>query len=221
MLIAFISDIHANFEALSSMSEDISRADLVVCLGDFVGYYCQVNEVIDYMRGLDCISVLGNHDHYLLKGYPADALPTVRFGIDYARSVITRENYEWLSNLPLTWGGILGGLSMLLCHGSPWNPLHDYLYLNNAALDALDSFHYDLIAFGQTHRNLQRIDRRPFLLNPGSIGQSRDIKAKACAVFLETTTFQFSRIEHPYDVDVVLNKAFSNGAEAWIAKHLK
>jgi predicted phosphodiesterase len=222
MRIAFISDIHANFEALISINDDLARAELVICLGDLVGYYCQVNEVIEYMRSLNSICVLGNHDYFLLEGYPQDALPGVKFGIDYARSVISADNYKWLSKLPLVWGGFIGGISLLISHGSPWNPLDDYLYRNNPVLLSLDAFKYDLVAFGQTHRSLLRYDRKPYLLNPGSIGQSRDIKARACAVFFETTTLQFTKIEYPYDVDVVLDKAFSNGAEkAWITKHLK
>ena len=221
MLIGFISDIHANFEALSSMKDDLSKADLVVCLGDLVGYYCQVNEVIDYIRSINCICVLGNHDHFLLEGYHPDALPAVKFGIDYARTVITSDNHEWLSKLPLVWGGFIGGRSLLISHGSPWRPLDDYLYQDKPALNSLDTFQYDLIAFGQTHRSLLRFDRRPYLLNPGSVGQSRDIKAKACAVFLDTETLNFTKIERSYNVEHVLDMAVENGAQEWILKHLR
>jgi predicted phosphodiesterase len=221
MLIAFISDIHANFEALSSMKNDLSEADLVVCLGDFIGYYCQVNEVIDYIRKLNCICVLGNHDYFLLKGYPSNALPAVKFGVDYARAVITTDNYKWLSTLPLSWGGFVGGLALLISHGSPWNPLNDYLYSDNPALASLDNFQYDLIAFGQTHRSHLRFDSKPYLLNPGSIGQSRDVTANACAVFLDTSTMKVNKVEQFYNVDDVVEMSLKHGAGEWITKHLK
>jgi len=221
MLLAFISDIHANFEALSSLSDELSKADKVLCLGDFVGYYCQVNEVIDYIRNLDSICILGNHDHFLLHGYPQDALPAVKFGIDFAKSVITPDNYQWLTSLPLTWGGLIGGLSILLNHGSPWNPLHDYLYSNNQALTCLDTFQYDVISFGQTHRSLLRFDHKPFLLNPGSVGQSRDVLAHACAIFVDIPSMNITKIERRYNVTTVVEKALENGAGEWITKHLQ
>jgi putative phosphoesterase len=220
MLLALISDIHANFEALSSVKDDLSDADLVLCLGDLIGYYCQVNEVIDYVRSLNGICVLGNHDHFLLQGCPADALPAVRFGIEYAESVITSQNRQWLSELPLVWGGTIGGLSLLLCHGSPFNPLHDYLYADSPILGRLDDFRYAIIAFGQTHRSLFRMDRRPLLLNPGSIGQSRDRKALACAVLLDTGTMEMKTIERRYDADAVIRIAMQHGAEGWVTKYI-
>ena len=54
MKLALISDIHANYIALETVKSDLEQADLVLCLGDFVGYYCQVNEVLDYVRTSEC-----------------------------------------------------------------------------------------------------------------------------------------------------------------------
>lgn len=221
MQIAFMSDIHANFEALSSLEDDLLQTDLVVSLGDHVGYFCQVNEVIEFVRTLNGLCILGNHDYFLLHKCPSDALPAVRFGIEYAKSVITPDNYEWLSGLPLVWGGIVEGISLFLCHGSPWNPLHDYLYANNPSFEMLDTYQYDIIAYGQTHRSFSRWDRKPYLLNPGSIGQSRDMMGYACAAILDTDTMQIRKIECPYNVEPVLARAFNNGAGEWITKHMR
>src|SRR5574344_1322105 len=66
--IAFISDIHGNFPALSAVLNDINQQgiDQIFCLGDLVGYYCCINEVIDEIRK-NCIeSCLGNHDFALI-----------------------------------------------------------------------------------------------------------------------------------------------------------
>ena len=134
-----------------------------------MGYYCQVNEVIDVMRRLDAICVLGNHDSFLLENRcPSDVPQAVRFGIDYAVATISAANRHWLGSLPLVWGSLLGGKSFLLAHGSPWRPLQDYLYADNVLLTALDSFSaFDIIAFGQTHRSYRRIDRMPYLVRSG------------------------------------------------------
>jgi predicted phosphodiesterase len=123
MRIALLSDIHANFEALRGFADVLREAEKVVCLGDLVGYYCQVNEVIDYMRSLDALCILGNHDGFLVHGCPADANASVRFGIEFADRTVSSDNRRWLATLPVVWGGVLGGRSVLLTHGSPWRPL--------------------------------------------------------------------------------------------------
>jgi predicted phosphodiesterase len=50
MKILFISDIHANYEALISLDQDIKSADYTICLGDIIVYHCNVNRVIEYLR---------------------------------------------------------------------------------------------------------------------------------------------------------------------------
>lgn len=201
MKILLISDIHANYDALSVLKPDIEKADKVVCLGDIVGYHSQVNEVIDYLRQLKhLICILGNHDSFLLRGCPSHLPSQVRYWIDFANYVIRPENLNWLSHLPISWGGFIYDISFLLTHGSPWNPFTDYLFADNPKLHQLDHFNYDIISFGQTHRAFIRNDKKPFLVNPGSIGQSRDRHGLACALQLETETMTFTRIEREFQV---------------------
>jgi len=220
MNVLILSDIHANLVALEALKDDLARANVILHLGDVVGYYCQVNETIDQLRVLGARCVLGNHDDFVLHGGPAGLNPAVQFGIDFADRVITPENRQWLAALPLSWGGVIGGRRFLLSHGSPWKPLQDYLYADNPLLNQLADFDYDVIAFGQTHRGLLRTDQRPHLLNPGSVGQSRDRTALACAVMLHTPTMTYEIIERAYDVHAVMALARQHGAGEWIGKHL-
>jgi 3',5'-cyclic AMP phosphodiesterase CpdA len=55
MKIAIISDIHGNYEALLSVNEDIQKAevDKIICLGDFVGYGPQPEEVAQFLMEND------------------------------------------------------------------------------------------------------------------------------------------------------------------------
>lgn len=220
MRIAFLSDIHANAEAMRVLPAVVTAADEVVCLGDCTGYYCQVNEALDIVRGLNVRGVLGNHDYFVLHGCPPGMNDAVRFGVEYARRVLSPDHRAWLASLPLVWGGAIGGRTMLLAHGSPWRPLEDYLYADNPAIHDLDRFAYDVVAFGQTHRALVRDDRAPLLLNPGSVGQSRDHPGVACALVLDTETLVVERIACPYDVGPVIALAERHGAGSWITKHL-
>src|SRR5215470_11639669 len=113
MRLALISDLHANAAALSVLTDLLDAADRVVCLGDVVGYHCQVNETFDLLRRYDPVCILGNHDYYLLRGCPANMPDSVRFGVEYAARVITSDNLSWLARRQLVWGGQLGGLSCL------------------------------------------------------------------------------------------------------------
>lgn len=215
-----MSDIHANFEALLSFEDVFSNVDQVVCLGDIVGYYCQVNEVIEYIRNLNPICIMGNHDYYVLNKVPDAINPAVRFGIEYAQSNITTENRRWLLSLPLVWGGLIGNKKFLFSHGSPWDPIHDYLYENNAKIESLRYFSFDVIAIGQTHRAMKRVMGNLLVLNPGSIGQDREIIGQACAFILETGSMSIEKIVRNYNINKIIDLCKKNGAQDWISKHL-
>ena len=220
MRIAIISDIHANLCALEAIGDVLRSVDKIICLGDLVGYYCEVNEVLDFIRPLHPQCLLGNHDRFLLHGCPADASAAVRFGIEYADRVIDPDHRRYLAGLPWCWWELLDERSFFLIHGSPWQPLDGYLYADNPALKKLDEFDYDVIAFGQTHRALQRIEQRPYLLNPGSVGQSRNVQACACALVLDTVTMDVRKLERRFDYHRVIDLAVRNGAGRWVTKHL-
>jgi putative phosphoesterase len=220
MIVVLISDIHANAVALRSLDDVLMQADVVVCLGDLIGYYCEVNEVIDTVRAYKPICVLGNHDDFLLHGYPDSAPDHVKWAVDYADGIITAENREYLSSLPLVWRGVLGGRRFLLSHGSPWRPLADYLYHGQCNITALREFDVDIIAVGQTHRPWMDKERRPFVINVGSVGQSRHIPARACGVVIDSDTLTIEAIDRHYDPTPVIQLARRWGAQEWITKHM-
>lgn len=220
MRIAFIADLHANATALSALTDVLDGADRVVCLGDLTGYYCQVNEAIEMVRKYDPLCILGNHDYFLLHGCDAKMPDSVRFGVQYAQRVISRDNREWLRSLPMVLGHDLDGLTCLFFHGSPWQPMEHYLYQDSPLLPKLDQFEYDLMAFGQTHRPLVRGERKPILLNPGSVGQSREasLYGIACAAIFDTRSLHVELVNRPYDMNFVVNEAEQNGAGDWVRK---
>lgn len=219
MKIALIADLHANADALAALTPDLTAADTVVCLGDLVGYYCQPNEAVEAMRALGARCVRGNHDAWVLNDLPDDVNDAVRFGIRYAQQTLTAENRAWLAELPLMWEGMIGGRSLLLAHGSPWHPLDDYLYADSPRIADLGHFDTDVISVGQTHRALVR-PGPPLLINPGSVGQSRDIVAHACMALLDTDTLAVTQIARPYNPSPTIARARAHGAGAWITKHL-
>ena len=64
MIIAIISDIHGNLEALEAVLTHAKdgKADMVYCLGDIVGYGPNPIECIEKVRENCEFSLVGNHD---------------------------------------------------------------------------------------------------------------------------------------------------------------
>ena len=67
---AFISDIHANLEALCSVFKDIEKqnVDEIICLGDIVGYGADPEACVDMVMSRANITLKGNHDYALIHG---------------------------------------------------------------------------------------------------------------------------------------------------------
>ncbi|HEX2879025.1 MAG TPA: metallophosphoesterase family protein, partial [Polyangiaceae bacterium] len=64
MRIGILSDIHANYEALSASLEAYTQENIdeYYCLGDTVGYGGSPNECSDLVREIAKATILGNHD---------------------------------------------------------------------------------------------------------------------------------------------------------------
>ena len=52
MIVAFISDIHGNYSALSAVFREIKRLNIkkIYCLGDIVNYYYDPDKCINLLR---------------------------------------------------------------------------------------------------------------------------------------------------------------------------
>ncbi|MBD3321964.1 MAG: metallophosphoesterase [Chitinivibrionales bacterium] len=84
---ALISDIHANFEALSCVCNDIESqgVDDIMCLGDIVGYGPDPEACVDMVMSKASVSLMGNHDFALVygpTGFNPIAAEAIRFTQD-------------------------------------------------------------------------------------------------------------------------------------------
>jgi predicted phosphodiesterase len=153
-------------------------------------------------------------------GCPENISEGVRFGIEFADAVISNENRRWLRDLPLMYAGFISGRSYFLVHGSPWDSINHYLYQDNPLLNRMEEFKYDLVVFGQTHRQFSRDHQGRIIVNPGSVGQSREKCGAASAAIYDTDNGKLELIQRPYDTRPVIDMARNNGAGTWIEKHL-
>lgn len=219
-----VSDLHSNHDALRAVLNHVRRKrfDQVICLGDFVGYGGQPNQVLDRMRQLraEKLYVRGNHDRVAAGLDPGDAFNhAARSAALWTKDHLSRVNRAFLRNLPI--GPLMEKSGVMVCHGSPLDEDH-YLFGEGDAYEVLSRYDVPVIFFGHTHLPAvfgltsmgdlsARIYRREaivqlnpenrYLINPGSVGQPRDRNPEAsCAIFdREKYSVQFVRV--PYDID--------------------
>src|SRR2546425_11704557 len=99
-----LSDIHSNQEALEACIQRAKDAgyDSVLCCGDIVGYGPSPVEAIDGIRGLNALTIRGNHDRVAAGLDEATQFnPHARRAIYWTRSVLPDSYRDYLVNLPV------------------------------------------------------------------------------------------------------------------------
>ncbi len=214
--ITIFGDIHGNLPALEAVFADIDKQEVnpLYCLGDLVGYGTFPNEVIAAVCQRNIPTLMGNYDQgvgnnsddcgcaYTSK--EAEALG--KRSIAWTNKNTTDENKEYLrqlvNHIPLQ----LGGLRVLLVHGSP-RRINEYLYEDrpDATMERLlDLAEADVLVCGHTHKPYHRIlPSGRHVINAGSVGKPKDKNPAACYVVLEATGndlhVEFRRV--PYDIE--------------------
>ena len=202
MRIAVISDIHANLPALEAVAESIEREspDAVWCLGDLVGYGSEPNACCAWAASNVGLSLVGNHDLGVLGQLDvADFAGDAATAATWTRGVLTADSRAFLAGL----GSSAEHDGVGLYHGSPRDPVWEYVLTWEAARDAIEYAEKDVIVVGHSHVPLAIVDGRGsigghaaggtevdlvggrWLLNPGSVGQPRDGNPQAAWLLLD------------------------------------
>lgn len=221
MIIALLSDIHGNLEALNACLRDASEGGVTryAFLGDFVGYGADPQKVVDIISrhaAEGAIVVKGNHDEAVEKT-PLYMNESVRAVIGWTREILTRDAKAFLSSLPLC----IRDAEMCFVHASAAAPARwDYIDSPAAAQRSIDAAQTAYTFSGHVHdqelyfqgghakTSLFRPVRgtpvpigrhRRWLALVGSVGQPRDNNpAAAYAQFdAEHEKIVFRRV--PYD----------------------
>jgi diadenosine tetraphosphatase ApaH/serine/threonine PP2A family protein phosphatase len=217
--IVVISDVHANLYALETVLGEIDREPpgQIWCLGDTVGYGPHPNECCAIVQDRCDLVLAGNHDLIALGSAEVDVED---FNPDAAAaSVWTREQLSEASRVflgPLEPTAEVEGAQLF--HGSPRDPVWDYVLDELVALESLVLTDAPVVLVGHTHVSTAlvlasaglagghapdgleiRLDQGRWLLNPGSVGQPRDGDSKAAflELDLETRWARFRRVAYP------------------------
>ncbi|EEB73208.1 metallophosphoesterase [Thermococcus sp. AM4] len=229
MIIALISDIHSNLEALEAVWDEIKDADVFLCMGDLVGYGASPNEVVDFVRRemerRTFLCVRGNHDNAIAFGADWSFNPYARQAVRWHQWVMSSENLEFLRQLPVK--QLFeddAGRSYLLIHGSPRAPLDEYLFpwLPESEFRAVLSYvRQDDLLLGHTHVPMLKVIDGRRIINPGSVGQPRDGDWRASYALIDTEPpgrVEFHRVE--YDVEEAARKIMEAGLPRFLAERL-
>lgn len=190
-MIAIISDVHGNFVALEQVLKTIDDLGCseIYCLGDVVGYYCQVNECCEELRKRDVKCVMGNHDWYMIANSFCRRSNSVNDCLVYQRKIITKENLEWLSTFPI----YRFEHNILMVHGSFTNPIDEYFTPNEEYFDNISGEYF---VSGHSHIQILKQFKNKIYCNPGSVGQPRDNNPCAAFSTFDAKKFNLHRIRY-------------------------
>ena len=241
MLIAVLSDIHSNLGALDAVLRSIGSVDAVWHLGDVVGYGPEPDAVVARLREAGAIGVRGNHDaaavgDLSVEDFNVDA----RLAIEWTRATMSHETREYLAALPELL--VPEGSDFTLAHGSPRDPIWEYLTTTWAARENLSAFATTYCLVGHTHSPLVLRERRAkngdmqgltvdpesrldfdgrrAILNPGGVGQPRDGDARASYMLIDTVGGMCSWQRVAYDVEATQAAMLAAGLPPRLARRL-
>lgn len=222
MRVLLLSDVHGNYDALSAVFERFPRFDEVWVLGDLVDYGPEPHLVVDAVRSLDPdVVVMGNHDAAVAFGVDCRCGEEMRDVSVYTRNAVSlrllgNDQVRWLRGLRASVDVTLGGRKGLLVHGSPRNPLYEYMHPSlgpQALAEMVRPRSWNLVLVGHTHVPMDVVVEGVRVLNPGSVGQPRDGDPRASFAILDTETLRFEVHRVEYDVGRVVSKLRSLGLE--------
>lgn len=216
MRILVLGDIHSNWVALRSIEEEF---DYCLFTGDLVDYGTDPLPCIDWVRKNVSAAVRGNHDHSIAQRVPGAGKTGYRRLAAETRplhwKLLDSRKLKFLGRLPVTTHFRAGDLSIQLVHGTPRDPMDEYLAADPISwkqrLDATDA---DIVCVGHTHAQFHLDLESIQVLNPGSVGQPRDGDPRAAYAVIEDGIVSLHRIE--YDIDEAVDQVRKSGVPDWV-----
>ena len=215
MKIGILSDIHGNNVALKTVLEEVEQAgvDELFVLGDFVGYYYNPHEVLAQLAPYTTTMVRGNHETMMegsLRSEETKEKVRAKYGsgVAHALAKLAPEQVSELLALPEMVKVTRDGVTFTLCHGSPWDN-DEYIY-PDASEDILKRVAFEgtnFVLLGHTHRPFMYTHGGTVVLNPGSVGQPRDIGNLASWAIIDTANRSVVQRRTAFDTAPVMEEA--------------
>lgn len=223
MRIAVIADIHSNIFSLNEVLLDIDNrnADLIVCMGDLVGYAPFPNEVINTIRENKILTIQGNYDEAVGEelmvcgcDYPDPKdMENASISLNWSIDETTEENKAFLRGLPKEVTMVFEGKTIQFVHGSPRKNT-EYLKENSKeAEEVMAEFKADILVCGHTHKPYYKMYGEKMLVNAGSAGKPKTGNPKASYVVIDiqkkNASVEIYEVE--YDFEMTAKAIEANG----------
>ena len=241
--ICLIADIHSNLAALRAVVQDAGEVDAWWCMGDLVGYGPDPNECVELLAELGAISVAGNHDAGSI-----GKLSLGRFNLDarlaaaWTGTVLSESSARILDALEETCAE--DDCGAFLVHGSPSDPLWEYITSATQAEHNFEAFTGDICFCGHSHvpivfatpgqddpegvaqvvpadgETIELAGDRRYLANVGSVGQPRDGDPRASYVMFEPRAKLITYYRVAYQVERTQGRMEEAGLPSFLIKRL-
>lgn len=218
MKVAILSDLHGNLAAAEAVAAYLhtEQPSGVLLLGDLIDYGMHSNEVVELIRALPYpvfCNIRGNHEQAILTGkYAPFSSERGRDCARYTQSVLSDGPWAYLQQ-EMSGSGMcefsMGGKRCLAVHGC----LADPYWKGIAPGQDLSPYSgYDYVFSGHSHLPhffevfhavddpANRNKKKTVFLNPGSVGQPRNLNPMAQFAILDVETEAVRMVKLPYDV---------------------
>lgn len=219
MTIAFISDIHGNYDALKEVFKQINKLDIkeIYCLGDIINYYYDPDKCIDLLIKNKVKCIRGNHEKIFLRSLKKKKLIDV-FAEKYGNSVhinlkkIKNRHLNFIKSLPSTMNIKIGKKKAIIAHGAPWK--NDFYFYKNTSkkwINKIKKYDKEIYILGHTHHPMNlKLNNKKLIINPGSIGQPRNKSNKACWLIVNEKNMKFDFMETKYSLTNLIKSIKKN-----------
>jgi predicted phosphodiesterase len=228
MRLGVIADIHSNLPALNEVLLDLAGDNVegYLVLGDLAGYGPYPNECIEVLQKLtNAVIIVGNHDWAVIELEDISLFnEEARQAIIWTRTAIAPAAKEYLGSLEY----IVNKEQYMLVHGSPRDPLDEYLINVERFEKNIPLLKADICFVGHSHvplyfsrqketgvmdmRSLQEQEAVTLgsgaihVINPGSVGQPRDHDPRASYGVFDTQSLTYIQKRKAYDIAAVQAK---------------
>jgi putative phosphoesterase len=223
--ILILSDIHGNWPALAAINEP---HDVCLCLGDLVDYGPDPGPCVRWAMQHAHHAIRGNHDHGVAQGVDVTGDAGFRFLTRASRPwqwpALGHEERQYLLRLPLTKRLVFDDIRYFLVHGTPRDPLDEYLLKDpdswGRRLEGIDA---DIVCVGHTHQQFNLRVGDKIVLNPGSVGQPRDGDPRAAYAVIDEGKIELKRVAYPVEETIahIQASAIPENAKRLLAECLR
>jgi putative phosphoesterase len=201
MRLLIIADIHGNRAALEAVREP---HDVCVCLGDIVDYGPEPGPCVEWVRKNAAHCVRGNHDHGVAQDVAVQGIAGFRYLTAITRplsvAAINSQQRRYLAELPTSRMFSFGGKRFLIVHASPRDPMEEYAPPDPTFWEPrIAALGVDYVLVGHTHQPYKLRVNGTTVINPGSVGLSRDGDPQAAYAVIDDGEVQLKKILYPVE----------------------